>query len=90
MLIARFDNELFYSSSDESDRLSAVNNEISGAFPHLFWKVKESALVVEFKRQAGGVRDGDNISHYCFISCNQCIDILSLDPPAFSGLPDGI
>ena len=56
MLIANFDSELFYSSSDEGDRLSPINNDISNELPHLFWKVENSALVTEFKRQASGVR----------------------------------
>lgn len=87
MLIANFDSELFYSSSDEGDRLSSVNNDISSQLPHLFWKVEDSALVTEFKRQTGGVRNDDAIVHYCFLSCNQCIDVLCTTEPKFSGVP---
>ena len=85
MLIAKFDSELFYSTSDESDRLDGSKNNIQSEFPHLFWKVTESNLVDEFKRQTAGVRAKDEIQHYCFMSCNQCVDVLSFSGPIYSG-----
>ncbi len=85
MLIAKFDSELFYSSSDEGDRLIGAKNDISEEFPHLFWKVEESVLVEEFIRQSSGVRESEAIQHYCFMSCNQCVDVLSLTEPTFTG-----
>ncbi|MCB1582552.1 MAG: hypothetical protein KDI92_05755 [Xanthomonadales bacterium] len=83
MLIARFEDELFYASSDEGDRLSGAKNDIWDEFPHLFWKVDESELINEFVRQSKGIRDGSAIQHYCFMSCNQCVDVLSLSEPKF-------
>jgi hypothetical protein len=85
MLIAKFEYQLFYSSSDEGDRLAGANNDISNEFPHLFWKVSDSNLITEFKRQTSGVRDDNDIQHFCFMSCNQCVDVLSLEKPIFTG-----
>jgi len=90
MLIARFEVPLFYSSSDEGDRLIGATNDISQEFPHLFWRVLDSSLVTEFKRQGSGVREGDLIHHFCFLSCNQCVDVLSPHEPEFSGAEDAI
>ena len=86
MLIVSFDSELFYCSSDESDRLVGAKNNISKEFPHLFWKVNDSELVKEFIRQSSNVRESDAIQHYCFMSCNQCVDVLSLTEPTFVDL----
>ena len=85
MFIVKFENPLFYSSSDEGDRLTGASNDIFKEFPHLFWKVSESNLITEFKRQAGGVRADNDIRHYCFMSSNQCVDVLSLEDPIFTG-----
>ena len=85
MLIARFDGQLLYASSDEGDRLTGALNDLSGQFPHLFWKISESSLVFEFKRQTSGVRQDDKIQHFCFMSCNQCVDVLSFDEPLWEG-----
>lgn len=89
MLIAHFEYPLFYSSSDEGDRLDGATNELSLEFPHLFWKVRNSDLVKEFKRQSGGVRAQDPMDHFCFLSCNQCVDVLAAENPSFRGLPTG-
>ena len=88
MLIAKFNSQLLYSSSDEGDRLNPVQNNIKDEFPHLFWIVEESALVTEFKRQASGIWDDKKITHYCFMGCNQGVDVLSIEEPQFSGIPD--
>ena len=90
MLIVKFENELFYSSSDEGDRLIGASNDITKEFPHLFWKVTESNLITEFKRQTSGIRADDDIHHYCFMSCNQCVDVLSLSEPIFTGHEDDL
>ena len=78
MLIASFDSELFYSSSDEGDRLAPVDNDISNKGGHLLWKVTDSRLVEEFKRQTLGVRAKDDIHHYCFMTQNQAVDVLMM------------
>ena len=70
MLIAKFDSELFYSSSDEGDRLIGAKNSEVLKLPHLFWKVSESELANEFVRQSSGVREIGEFRHYCFMSCN--------------------
>lgn len=85
MLIARFEDEVFYSSSDEGDRLIGAKNDISKEFPHLFWKVTDSSLVSEYLRQGSGVRDRHRIHHYCFMSCNQAVDVLSYSAPSYDG-----
>ena len=46
-----------------------------------FWKVENSALVKEFKRKGAGVGDDDDIIHYVFITCFDCIDVLSMLEP---------
>jgi hypothetical protein len=85
MLIVLFERPFFYASSDESDRLTGATNDISKEFPHLFWTVTDSNLIAEFKRQTAGVKDDYAITHYCFLSCNQCVDVLSLVKPTFHG-----
>jgi len=85
MLIASFDSELFYSSSDEGDRLARVDDNISNTGGYLLWKVTDSKLVEEFKRQTSGVRSDDDIHHYCFMTQNQAVDVLSLSAPIFTG-----
>jgi len=69
----------------ENDRLDGAENEIAEEFPHLFWEVSNSDLIHEFVRQSAGVRAGDIIRHYCFIGCNQAVDVLSIEPPKYSG-----
>ena len=85
MVIAKFDSELFYSTSHDGDRLSGAKNDISDEFPHLFWEVTDSSLINEFKRQTAGIRAEDAIYHYCFMSCNQAVDVLSLSAPMYIG-----
>ena len=75
----------FYSSSDDGDRLNGAQNDINNEFPHLFWEVTDSSLVKEFKRQTAGMRTEENIYHYCFMSCNQAVDVLSLAAPLYIG-----
>lgn len=85
MIIAKFDNPLFYSSSYDGDRLDGAKNDMSNVFPHLFWEVTDSSLVKEFKRQSAGIRNEEIIYHYCFMSCNQAVDVLSHSAPIFIG-----
>jgi hypothetical protein len=80
-LIAKFENPLFYASSDESNRLTGATNDISDEFPHLFWTVLDSSLTTEFQRQSCGIINESLIVHYCFLSCNQCVDVLSVREP---------
>ena len=70
-----------YVNSDESDRLSVVEVEKNRVLNQGFWKVENSALVKEFKRQGAGIRDDDDITHYVFITYSDCIDVLSMLEP---------
>lgn len=83
MLIVTFPSVLFYASSEDGSRLSAMANEVPLQLPHLFWKVEQSALVAEYHRQSLGTRSQWNITHYAFPSTNEWIDVLATRPPVF-------
>lgn len=83
MLVVAFPSVLFYASSEDGLRLAPVINEAPLQLPHLFWKVEQSALIAEFHRLSLGTREGWSITHYAFLSMNDCIDVLSLEPPVF-------
>ncbi|MFV0477801.1 MAG: hypothetical protein ACK5ME_08205 [Parahaliea sp.] len=84
MLIVKFDDALFYTSSNENDRLIGATNRLPLEFPHLFWKVENSSLTTEFKRQGAHIRRDENVCHFCFAGCNQFVDVLSLAEPVFN------
>ncbi len=84
VLIVRFDARLLYTNSDEGSMLNNIENFNEVQFPHTFWEVEKSALVEEFQRQSGGIYTDDKITHYAFLSCNDCIDVLSISEPTFS------
>ena len=86
--VVRFGARLFYANSDEGDRLSSVLNQEELQFPHPFWIVQDSALVSEFKRQGAGVRDGQSLVHYAFLTCNDCIDVIAIGEPVLLGPGD--
>jgi len=88
IIVVRFGRRLFYTNSDEGDRLSGVVNEDELQFPHPFWTVEDSALVTEFRRQAAGVRDDVPLTHYAFLTCNDCIDVIATEDPVFVGPGD--
>ena len=81
LVIVRFEAVLMYVNSDESDRLSVVEVEKNRVLNQGFWRVENSALVKEFKRQGAGISDEDNITHYVFITYSDCIDVLSMLEP---------
>lgn len=84
-LMVRFAHVLFYAKSHEGKRLSAVENDAEMKFPHVFWKVENSALLAEFHRQSSGIHESLNITHYAFLSSTDCIDVLSVDEPVLEG-----
>lgn len=86
MLVVRFPSVLFYANSDEGKRLAAVENELE--FPHVFWKVEQSALIAEFHRQSLDAYKDLNITHYAFLTSNDCVDVLSTDEPVFDRIED--
>ena len=88
MVIVRFPHVLFYANSDEGKRLAHVENEEEMKFPHVFWKVENSKLLAEFHRQASGTTEGLAITHYAFLSSSDCVDVLSVEEPIFSGDKD--
>ena len=83
MIIIRFDSIYMYVNSDEGKRLSKVKSDEKMSFPHAFWKVENSSLVREFHRQSVGVYEDDNVQHFAFLTCNDCIDVLSVEEPNF-------
>lgn len=85
MLVVSFPHVLFYANSDEGKRLSPVENDAELAFPHVFWKVENSALVAEFHRQSRGTAEGLAITHYAFLSSSTCVDVLAIEDPLFQG-----
>jgi len=88
MLIVRFEHVLFYANSDEGKRLAQVENDAELKFPHVFWKVENSALLAEFHRQSLGTSESLEIIHYAFLSSSDCIDVLAVGEPSFSGHAD--
>jgi hypothetical protein len=88
MLVVRFEHALFYANSDEGKRLAPVENDGDMRLPHVFWKVENSALVEEFQRQSAGTCEGLPITHYAFLTSSDCVDVLSVQDPTFSGAHD--
>lgn len=87
MLVVSFPHALFHANSDEGKRLSLVENDAELTFPHVFWKVENSALVAEFHRQSRGTAEGLGITHYAFLSSTACVDVLAIEDPTFKGAP---
>jgi hypothetical protein len=85
MLVVSFPSVLFYANSDEGKRLSKVENDEEMKFPHVFWKVENSSLVAELHRQSSGTTESLDITHYAFLSCSDCIDVLATEEPVFRG-----
>lgn len=84
-LIARFELALLYCSSDESDRIAGIqpaNQTLE--FPHVFWIIDDSELVDIFHRQSCGLHTERDVTHFAFLSCNQCVDVVSCGIPTFS------
>lgn len=86
--IVKFETVQMYVNSDESYRLAEVQNSSKIDFPHTFWKVENSALLEEFNRQSLDIYKDDGIEHYAFLSCDECIDVLSWAKPTFVSLLD--
>jgi hypothetical protein len=82
VLIVRFDNPLYYASSDESFRIGPIEPaQPKLEFPHVFWRVAESELVTLFHRQSAGAYTSWDVVHYALAACNQVVDVLSTEPP---------
>ena len=86
--IVKFETIQMCVNSDESYRLSEVQNSRELKFPHTFWKVEDSALLKEFNRQSLEIYKDDGIEHYAFLSCGDCVDVLSFSKPDFVCLID--
>lgn len=83
MLVVSFDTVLSYASTPEWFRLGVIANVDELTFPHVFWTVGSSALVSAFRRDACGTVDDLPITHYAFLTSNDCIDVLASAPPRF-------
>ena len=82
MLIARFSRALFHCTSDEGDRISPLSPaQPALEFPHVFWTVTDSELLALFHRHSCDVHADRELVHYSFLSCNDCVDVLSSSPP---------
>jgi hypothetical protein len=90
--IVKFETVQMYVNSDEMYRLSDVQNSGEVEFPHTFWKVENSTLLKEFNRQSLDIYKDEGIEHYAFLSCGDCVDVLSFVKPTFVSVidPDGI
>ncbi|HEY9403053.1 MAG TPA: hypothetical protein VIQ24_10190 [Pyrinomonadaceae bacterium] len=84
IIVVRFEAHLLYTNSDEMYRLAGIENKDEVQFPHAFWKVEDSSLVKEFHRQSVNIYENDPITHFAFLSCNDCVDVLSVNEPQFS------
>ena len=84
--IIKFEIAQMYVNSNESYRLSEIQNSEEMNFPHTFWKVEESALLGEFNRQSLDIYKNDGIEHHAFLSCDGCVDVLSWAKPDFVNL----
>ena len=84
--IVKFEVVQMYVNSNESYRLTEIQNSKEIEFPHTFWKVENSGLLKEFNRQSLNTYKDDEIEHYSFLSCDECIDVLSWAKPTFVSL----
>ncbi len=80
VLTISFDSDLLYMTSDEADRLMSV--ELEG--PHLFWKIEDSGLLRQFHQLSMDTHKHQRITHFAFLSHDDCIDVLALDEPKIS------
>lgn len=87
-LSVAFPSVLLYVNSAEGTRLSRVANGEPLSFPHAFWRVTDSALIAEFHRQSLGTRQDWNITHYAFLTINDCIDVLATEMPVIRACSD--
>jgi hypothetical protein len=79
MAIFRFDTVEAYFSSNESNRICRISPEQNLELPHAFWRVEDSEfLEVVSKQSCGTEREG--LSHFAFLSCDDCIDVLAWEP----------
>ena len=83
VIVIRFESRLLYTNSDEMYRLASIENNDEVQFPHAFWKVENSGLVTEFHRQSLNIYVDVPLTHFAFLSCTDCIDVLSVDEPQF-------
>lgn len=88
IVVVRFESHLLYTNSDEANRLAGIENADEVLFPHAFWKVENSDLVKEFQRQSAHLHEHDPLTHFAFLSCNDCIDVLSIAEPQFGSGKD--
>jgi hypothetical protein len=84
VIVIRFESRLLYTNSDEMYRLAGIENNDEVRFPHAFWKVEDSGLVTEFHRQSLNIHENVPLTHFAFLSCTDCIDVLSVDEPQFN------
>lgn len=87
-LVVRFEHALLYTSSDEGARLTALKNDRLMAFPHVFWKVENSALPTERHQQSCAIYASSAITHCAFLSSCAGINVLIAAAPSFEGHDD--
>ena len=82
MLVVSFDTVLHFANTPERFRLGRIDPD-GMSLPHAFWTVGNSTLVSAFRRDACGTVDDLPITHYAFLTSNDCIDVLASASPKF-------
>lgn len=76
-----FDSYLCYRNSDESERFNSINQNTLKLSEGSIFKTKSSAFLDWIIEESQGVRSGDDIYHYLFVTPNDIIDIISWEDP---------
>lgn len=79
MVIVRFQTVEAYFASNEGNRVSPISPVQELDFPHAFWVVENSELLSIVSKQSCGT-EFDGLAHFAFLSCDDCIDVLGLEP----------
>jgi hypothetical protein len=81
MLQVSFDSELAYRKTDEGDLLLTFQSVPKiGERSHVY-ESRDSEFLAWFHRESFGIHEKSTIRHYLFLTSNDCIEVIALEPP---------
>jgi len=86
MLHLKFENALMYQNRDESYLSCHSSKEGAFDFPHAFYNIENSELVAKFHSDSSEAYAHLAIKHFAIYTCNDCIDVLSVEEPLAENL----
>lgn len=88
MLRLSFENALLYQNRDESYYFHHPNMQGEFEFPHPFYLLENSDLISEFHSGCSEIYRDWDIKHFAIYTCNDCIDVLSVNEPKAENLSE--